>query len=366
MKAAILVETNKPLEIHNIELESLKEGEVLIKMIAAGVCHSDHHAMVGHFPTRTPIILGHEGAGIIEEVGPNVKSLKKGDHVVSVWRYSCGTCEPCMSGRPATCGEGARMRADGTLSDGTTRFKLKNEKIHHFLGVSTFSSYSIASEKSVMKIRKDMPLEKAALVSCGVITGFGAVKNAAKVQPGESVAVFGTGGVGLNAIQGASIMGAEPVIAVDLLQNKLEYAKKFGATHTINSSDENAEERILEITNGLGVHYAFEMIGVPEVMSTAFNSLRTGGTVVVSGLAQFESKVSIPSVPLVLQEKKLMGSLYGSTNPRLEVPRLIDLYLAEKLNLDDLLTRSYPIEQINDAYDALIKGEVARSIIKYN
>ncbi|MED5579369.1 MAG: Zn-dependent alcohol dehydrogenase [Nitrospinota bacterium] len=365
MKAAILFETNKPLEIHNIELEPLRETEVLVKMVAAGVCHSDHHAMVGDFPARTPIILGHEGSGIIEEVGPNVKSLKKGDHVVSVWRYSCGSCEPCMSGRPATCGEGAKMRADGTLSDGTTRFKLNNEKIHHHLGVSTFSSHSIVSEKSVLKIRKDMPLDKAALVSCGVITGFGAVKNAAKVQPGESVAVFGAGGVGLNAIQGAAIMGADPIIAIDLFQNKLEFAKIFGATHTVNSSDENPEERILEITNGHGVHYAFEMIGVPQVMSTAFKSLRIGGTAVVSGLAHFEAEVAIPAVPLVVQEKKLIGALYGSVNPRLEVPRLIDLYLAGKLNLDDLLTRSYPLEEINDAYDALIKGEVARSIVTF-
>jgi len=366
MKAAILYEVGKPLAVESIEVEGPRAGEVLVRYAAAGVCHSDHHVMVGIIPAPTPIILGHEGAGVVEEVGAGVTSVKPGDHVVSVWRYSCGACEPCLSGRPATCGHGAQMRAGGVLSDGTTRFKRGRERVHHWLGVSTFSSHSVMSERSVLKIRDDMPLEKAAVVSCAVITGVGAVINGAKVRPGESVAVFGAGGVGLNAIQGARLVGAEPIIAVDIMQGKLDYARKFGATHTVNSSDENPVERIKEITGGKGVHYAFEMIGVAEVMTTAFRCLRTGGAAVVVGIADSKSVISINPVPLVTEEKRLIGSLYGSSSPRLEVPRLIDLYMAGKLNLDDLLTRSWPIEQINEAYGALLRGEVARSVVTYS
>ncbi len=363
MKAAIFHEVGKPMTIEPIEVEPPKQGEVLVHYRAGGVCHSDHHAIAGLFPVPTPIIMGHEGAGVVEEVGPGVTSVKPGDHVVTVWRYSCGACDLCLAGRPAICGEGIRMRADGTLSDGTTRFSINGERVHHFLGVSTFSSHSVMSEKSVMKIREDMSLEKAAVVSCAVITGVGAVVNGAQVRPGESVAVFGAGGVGLNAVQGAALIGAEPIIAVDLMQNKLEMAKKFGATHTVNSSDEDAVEAIRALTDGKGAHYAFELIGVPEVMSTAFESVRTGGTAVIVGIADVKSRVSIPPVSLVTEEKRLIGSLYGSSNPRIFVPRLIDLYMAGKLNLDDLLTKVWPIEQINEAYDALLNGEVARSVV---
>ncbi len=365
MKAAILYEVGKPLAVEAVEMEGPRAGEVVVGYEAGGVCHSDHHAMAGVIPVPTPIILGHEGAGVVEEVGPGVTSVRPGDHVVSVWRYSCGQCEPCLTGRPATCGEGARMRAEGVLSDGTTRFRKGKQKIHHFLGVSTFSSRSVVSERSVLKIREDMPLDKAAVVSCAVITGVGAVVNGAKVRPGESVAVFGAGGVGLNAVQGAALVGAEPIIAVDLMQGKLEMARKFGATHIVNSSDEDPVERIRDLTGGKGVHYAFEMIGVPEVMAQAFKSLRTGGAAVVVGLANPKASVAVPAVPLVVEEKRLIGSLYGSSNPRLMVPRLIDLYMAGKLNLDDLLTRSWPIEQINEAYAALLRGEVARSVVTF-
>ena len=366
MKAAILYEVGKPLAVEEIEVEGPRAGEVLVRMAAAGVCHSDHHVMQGIIPAPTPIILGHEGAGVVVEVGAGVTSVKPGDHVVSVWRYSCGRCEPCLSGRPATCGEGAHMRNHGVLSDGTTRFKRGEERIHHWLGVSTFSSHAVVSERSVLKIREDVPLDKAAVVSCAVITGVGAVINGAKVRPGESVAVFGAGGVGLNAIQGAALVGAEPIIAVDIMQNKLEFAKKFGATHTVNSSDENPVERIRELTGGKGVHYAFELIGLPEVMAAAFRCLRTGGAAVIVGIADPKSLVSVSPLSLVTEEKRLIGSLYGSSVPRLEVPRLLDLYMAGKLNLDDLLTRSWPIERINEAYGALLRGEVARSVVTFN
>jgi S-(hydroxymethyl)glutathione dehydrogenase/alcohol dehydrogenase len=365
MRAAVFYEPGKPLAVEEIEVAPPKEGEVLIRMAAAGVCHSDYHAIAGDMPVPAPIILGHEGAGVVEEVGPGVSSLKKGDHVVSVWRYSCGACEYCLTARPQLCPTGNEMRLNGSLSDGTKRFKKGSVEIGHFLGVSTFSEYSVVSERSALKIRDDMPLDKAALVSCAVITGVGAVVNGVKARPGESVAVFGAGGIGLNAIQGAKLAGAEPIIAVDVMQNKLEMAKKFGATHLVNASDEDAVERIRELTGGQGAHYAIEAIGNTEVAAQAFNAIRRGGTAVMVGITSPKSTAAIPTLDLVTQEKKLIGSLYGSSVPRLMVPRLIELYMAGKLNLDDLLTRSYPLEKINEAYEALINGEVARSVIAY-
>ncbi len=366
MKAAVLYEVNKPLAVEEIELQPPKEGEVMVKMAAAGVCHSDHHAMIGALPSPVPIILGHEGAGVVEEVGPGVTSLKKGDHVVSVWRYSCGTCEYCLLARPQLCPTAQDMRRDGSLADGTKRFRKGDIEIGHHLGVSTFSEYSVMSERSALKIRDDMPLDKAALVSCAVITGVGAVLNGAKARPGESVAIFGTGGIGLNAVQGAVLAGADPIIAVDVMQNKLDYAKKFGATHTVNASDENPVERIRELTGGQGAHHAIEAIGNAEVAVQAFDAIRSGGTAVMIGITSPETTAAIPTLALVTQEKKLVGSLYGSSVPRHMVPRLIELYMAEKLNLDDLLTRSYPLDQINEAYGALIRGEVARSVIAFD
>ncbi|MEE9274651.1 MAG: Zn-dependent alcohol dehydrogenase [bacterium] len=366
MKAAVFYEVGKPFVVEDIEVDPPREGEVMIKMAAAGVCHSDHHAMTGALPAPTPIVLGHEGAGVIEEVGPGVTSVKKGDHVVSVWRYSCGTCEFCLTARPALCPAGLRLRTDGVLSDGTRRFHMGSQEVSHFLGVSTFSSYSVASERSVLKIREDIPFDKAAVVSCAVITGVGAVINGAKVRPGESVAIFGAGGVGLNAVQGAALAGAEPIIAVDLVQSKLDLAKKFGATHAVNASDEDPVERIREITGGMGAHYAIEVIGLTEVIAQAFNCLRPGGTAVMVGITSPKDTVAIPTLSLVAQEKKLIGSIYGSSIPRFMIPRLFDLYMAGRLNLDDLLTRSYPIEQINEAYDALLNGEVARSVVTFD
>ncbi len=366
MRAAVFYETGKPLAVEEIEVDPPKEGEIVVKMAAAGVCHSDYHAITGALPTPVPIVLGHEGSGVVEVVGPGVTTLKKGDHVVSVWRYSCGSCEYCLTARPNLCPAGLIMRTNGALSDGTKRFRKGGTEIGHFLGVSTFSEYSVMSERSALKIREDMPLDKAAIVSCAVITGVGAVLNGAKVRPGESIAIFGTGGIGLNAVQGAVLAGADPIIAVDVMQNKLEYAKKFGATHTVNASDEDAVERIREITGGAGAHYAVEAIGNAEVAEQAFNSLRAGGTAVMVGITSPDSAASIPTLALVTQEKKLVGSIYGSSVPRFMVPRLIELYMAGKLNLDDLLTRSYPLDQINEAYDALIRGEVARSVIAYD
>ncbi len=362
-KAAILFEVGKKLDLREVEVEPPRSGEVLIKMTAAGICHSDLHVMTGHLAAQLPAILGHEGSGIVAGVGPGVTSLKPGDHVIPLWRLSCGVCEYCSDGRPALCAEGLQIRMTGRLLDGSTRFKLDGKEIKHFAGVSSFSEYSVIPEKAVLKIPQDFPLDKAALLGCGVITGVGAVFNAARVKPGSSVAVIGTGGVGINVIQGAAIAGAEKIIAVDLLPNKLEFARKFGATHAINAGEANPVEAIRALTGGRGVDYAFEVIGLPATIRQAYDSLKKRGLAVVVGVTPMTAEVSVPIMTLVFEERTLTGSVYGSSRPLIDIPMLMNLYKAGKLKLDELLTRRYPFSQINEAYEALERGEGLRSVV---
>jgi S-(hydroxymethyl)glutathione dehydrogenase / alcohol dehydrogenase len=364
-KAAVLFEVGKKLEIRDVELMPPKAGEVLVHMAAAGVCHSDLHVMTGHLYAPLPAVLGHEGAGIVEEVGPGVASVRPGDHVIPLWRLSCGECEYCTGGRPALCPSGTAVRMTGRLPDGTTRFALGDTELKHFAGVSSFSEYSVIPEKALLKIPDDLPLDRAALFGCAVATGVGAVFNAARVRPGTSVAVFGAGGIGLNVIQGAALAGAEKIVAVDLLESKLEYARQFGATHTVNASSGDPVEQIRALTGGRGVDYAFEAIGVPKVMRQAYDTLAKRGMAVLIGVTPMTTEVSIPVMSLVFEERILTGSVYGSSRPRVDIPRLIDLYRARKLKLDELLTRTYPFEQINEAYESLERGEVARSVVTF-
>jgi len=364
-KAAVLFEVGKRLEEHCVEVQSPRAGEVLVRMAAAGICHSDLHAMTGHLVASLPAILGHEGSGIVADVGPGVTSVKPGDHVIPLWRLSCGTCEYCSDGRPALCPEGTQIRMTGRLLDGSTRFTLDGQEIKHFAGVSSFAEYSVIPARAVLKIPEDFPLDRAALLGCAVITGVGAVFNCARVRPGSSVAVFGAGGIGLNVIQGAAIAGAEKIIAVDILPNKLEFARQFGATHTINGSTANAVEQIRALTDGKGVEYAFEAIGLPATMRQAYDSLRKRGMAVVVGVTPMTAEVSVPVMSLVYEERILTGSVYGSSRPSIDIPKLIALYRTGKLKLDELLTRRYPFAQINEAYDALERGEVARSIVTF-
>jgi len=364
-KAAVLFEVGKRLEIRDVEVQSPRAGEVLVRMAAAGICHSDLHAMTGHLVASLPAILGHEGSGIVADVGPGVTSVKPGDHVIPLWRLSCGTCEYCSDGRPALCPEGTQIRMTGRLLDGSTRFTLDGQEIKHFAGVSSFAEYSVIPARAVLKIPEDFPLDRAALLGCAVITGVGAVFNCARVRPGSSVAVFGAGGIGLNVIQGAAIAGAEKIIAVDILPNKLEFARQFGATHTINGSTANAVEQIRALTDGKGVEYAFEAIGLPATMRQAYDSLRKRGMAVVVGVTPMTAEVSVPVMSLVYEERILTGSVYGSSRPSIDIPKLIALYRTGKLKLDELLTRRYPFAQINEAYDALERGEVARSIVTF-
>lgn len=364
-KAAVLFAVGQRLQIRDVEVQAPRAGEVLVRMAAGGICHSDLHAMTGHLVASLPAILGHEGSGIVADVGPGVTSVKAGDHVIPLWRLSCGTCEYCSDGRPALCPEGTQIRMTGRLLDGSTRFTLDGQEIKHFAGVSSFAEYSVIPARAVLKIPEDFPLDRAALLGCAVITGVGAVFNCARVRPGSSVAVFGAGGIGLNVIQGAAIAGAEKIIAVDILPNKLEFARQFGATHTINGSTANAVEQIRALTDGKGVEYAFEAIGLPATMRQAYDSLRKRGMAVVVGVTPMTAEVSVPVMSLVYEERILTGSVYGSSRPAIDIPKLIALYRSGKLKLDELLTRRYPFAQINEAYDALERGEVARSIVTF-
>ena len=359
MKAAVLYEVNTPLVVEDVELEDPKQGEVLVKVAAAGVCHSDLSFMEGRWKIAIPLVMGHEGAGIVEKVGEGVSSVQPGDHVIFSWVASCGVCRNCSRGKPYLCSNTPLS----TMKDGTSRFKKGDVQLFHQTGISSFSEYTVVHETSIVKIREDMPLDKAALVSCGVLTGVSAVVNAAKVELGSSVAVFGCGGVGLNVIQGAKMVGATKIIAVDRLDSKLEMAKQFGATHVVNATTEDAVARIKEIT-GSGADYAFEVIGMPEVVAQAFDSTDAAGTTVMVGMPPLRAPLTINTLGLFLG-KTLKGAYFGSAHFRIEMPALVELYMEGRLKLDELISRTYPLAEINDAFEAMKRGEVARSIIKF-
>jgi S-(hydroxymethyl)glutathione dehydrogenase/alcohol dehydrogenase len=364
-RAAVLFEVGKRLEIREVDVERPRAGEVLIKMAAGGVCHSDLHVMTGHLAAALPAILGHEGAGVVADVGPGVTSVKAGDHVIPLWRVSCGQCEHCSDGRPALCAAGTQIRMTGRLLDGTTRFRLDGGEIKHFAGVSSFAEYSVVPEAAVLKIPDDLPLDRAALLGCAVITGVGAAIHCARVRPGSSVVVFGTGGVGLNVVQGARLAGAEKIIAVDLLDRKLDFARRFGATHTVNGSGGDPVAQVRALTGGRGVDYAFEVVGTTKTMRQAWDCLAKRGMAVVVGVTPMTTEVAVPVMSLVFEERVLTGSVYGSSRPRLDIPTLIELYRSGRLLLDELLTRTYPFAEINEAYAALERGDVARSVVTF-
>ena len=364
-RAAVLFEIGQKLEICEVDVQDPQPDEVRVQMVAGGVCHSDLHVMTGHLNAPLPAILGHEGAGIVADVGAGVTAVKEGDHVIPIWRLSCGECEYCTGGRPPLCSAGTEIRWSGRLLDGTSRYSYEGKEIKHFAGVSSFSNYTVLPQEAVLKIPDDLPLERAALMGCAVITGVGAVINAAEVKPGRTVAVFGTGGVGINVVQGAVLAGAEKIIAVDLMSSRLQAAVHFGATHAVNPEAGDPVEQIRDLTGGKGVDYAFEVIGLPLTMRQAYDCLAKRGVATVVGITPTTAEVTIPSLSLVYEERVLTGSLYGSGAPKIEIPRMIDLYRAGSLKLDELLTRSYPIEEINEAYAALESGETLRSVVTF-
>lgn len=361
-KAVICREWNKPVVVEQIEVESPRRGEVMVQIKACGVCHSDLSGTNGTIPLPPPTVLGHEAAGIIAEVGEGVTDIAVGDTVVISWVPMCGKCPYCMSGRPQLCDVSAK--ATLTLPDGTSRYRdAKGNTLNHFAGTGVMTEYATLHRDNVIKIDADVPFDKAALVGCAVMTGVGAALNTAKVSPGSSVAVFGAGGIGLNVIQGAALAGAEKIIAVDLEDKKLEFASVFGATHTLNpKTGGDAVQAIMGLTGG-GVDYAFECIGSAKVIEQAWNATRKGGTCVVVGVAKMTDQVTLGAFLLPFQEKVLTGSMYGSARPIIDFPRLLNLYKSHRLKLDELVTATYKIEEINRAFDDMQKGVNARGVI---
>jgi S-(hydroxymethyl)glutathione dehydrogenase/alcohol dehydrogenase len=366
-RAAVLYRAGSPLSVENVQVLPPRRGEVRVRMKAAGVCHSDLHVIKGDLAMPMPVICGHEGAGIIESIGDGVTTVALGDRVVPIWRASCGQCEFCLAGRPALCEMGTKMRFEGVMPDGTMRFVTKSgQPIHHYAGVSTFSSYATMPEAAVVKIPQDYSFEHAALLSCGVITGVGAVTRAAKIEPGCTVAVFGAGGVGLNIIQGARMMSARQIIAVDIHASKEAKAREMGATDFVHAAaGTDPVVAVKALTAGKGVDFAFESVGLPTPIEQAYDSTRKMGTCVVTGIARTDARARINVNQLVYGEKTLKGTLYGSMRPRIDLPMLIEMHRAGKLSLDPLLTKTYAIDQINEAYAALERGELARGLILY-
>ena len=357
MKAAVLYEAKTPLQIETFDLPGTGPGQVRVRLLASGVCHSDWHVIKGDWPhIPLPAILGHEGAGVVEAIGEDVSHVTVGDHVILSWKISCGLCELCQNGYPALC-ERTYQAANNP------RFPDSDQTMLKMLGLGTFSTETIVPLEAVIRIDKDVPLEQASLIGCGVMTGVGAVINTAGVEPGRSVAVFGCGGVGLNCIQGAVLSGAEPIIAVDVRHNKLDMARQFGATHTVNAQQEDPVARIQEICGGLGAHYAFEAVGMAgDTFLQSILCIRKRGTAVFVGHAPHDTPLNLDA-RMLMHEKTVIGSYYGTARPHIDFPRLVNLYQAGKLKLDELITRTYPLEAVNDAFQALEKGEVARSVL---
>ncbi len=363
MKAAVYYRGGEPLRVEEVELLEPQRQEVTVRIAAAGVCHSDLHFVDGVLPHPSPAVLGHEGAGIVEAMGEGVTYVQPGDHVILSFIPSCGQCAYCIVGRPNLCTAGNRAAARGTLLDGTTRLRKDGEMVYHMSCTACFAERAVVPESGVVKVREEMPLDRAALIGCGVMTGVGAAINTAKVQPGSTVAVIGCGGVGLNVIQGAALAGAARIIAIDVSDYKLELARQFGATDAVDASKDDPVAAVRELSPG-GVDYAFEVIGRPETMRQAYDATRRGGTAVVVGLAPAGAEVSIPAGSL-LQEKVLTGSAYGGTRARVDMPKLVELYMGGKLKLDELISRRYPLEGIEKAFEAMRQGEVARSVIVF-
>ena len=364
MRAAILTEAHTPFRIESVAIDPPKAGEVLVKMAATGVCHSDWHLVAGKAPFPAPMILGHEGAGIVEAVGQGVTRVQPGDHVALSWKACCGECFYCRNDQPAICDTHAVEVNAGLQADGSSRIRWRGEPVYILGGLGTFAEYAVLREASAVPIRKDVPLEVAALVGCAVSTGVGAAMFTAGVRAGQSAAVFGAGGVGLNIIQGAALCGADPIIAVDTNSSKMEMARDFGATHCL-MSDESVVGEIQKLTGGRGADHCFESVGIPALQETAIAAVRPGGIVTLVGITPQDAGTTILGQVITCTERKIRGSFYGSINPARDFHLLLDLYQAGKLKLEELVTQRYRLDQINEAYANMLTGDVARGVIVF-
>ena len=365
INAAILWEQGAPLSVEEAELQAPRAGEVLVELKAAGVCQSDLHPARGDWPARTPLVLGHEGAGVVREVGQGVTRLRTGDHIVFCWAPPCGLCPPCLEGRPVLCDRLERTTYRNRLPAGGSRLRARGQDMAHFNGTACFADFAVVAEEGAIPVPTDVPFEALATLGCAVITGVGAVRNAARVEAGARVVVIGAGGVGLNVVQGAVLAGCEKIIAVDTRSKPLSLARDFGATHALEASTENVVGLVRELTDGRGADYVFDTVGTPATLSQALAFARKGGTVVLTGLSRTDALASIPIFPFVMQEKRLIGSLYGSGQQWRDIPHLVALYQEGKLKLRELATRTYRLDGVNDALAALASGEGARGIIRW-
>ncbi|MET0336563.1 MAG: Zn-dependent alcohol dehydrogenase [Caulobacter sp.] len=363
MKAAVLREVGKPLAIEQVAIGKPGPREVLIRTVAAGVCHSDLHFVEGSYTHPLPAVLGHESAGVVEAVGSEVRTVKVGDHVITCLSAFCGHCEHCLTGHMSLCvsPETRRSKEDEPR---LYREDLAAPRMNQFLNLSSFAEYMLVHEHACTSIRKDMPLDRACLIGCSVMTGVGAVIHTSTVRPGETVAVIGCGGVGLAAVNGAAIAGAGRIIAIDRVPAKLELAKKFGATDVINATDTDPVKAVQELTGG-GVHHSFEAIGLKVTAEQSFKMLRRGGTANIIGMIPVGTMIELHG-PDFLGEKKIQGSYMGSNRFPVDMPRLVDAYMAGKLNLDDLISKRIKLEDVNDAFEELKRGELARSVIVFD
>jgi alcohol dehydrogenase len=355
---------SRPLAIETLDLGEPGKGEVLVRIAAAGLCHSDLSVINGDRPRPVPMALGHEASGIVERVGEDVADLAPGDHVVMVFVPSCGHCNPCAEGRPALCEPGAASNTAGTLVSGARRLSRNGTAIQHHMGVSAFADHAIVSRRSLVRIDPELPLDEAALFGCAVLTGVGAVVNTAHVPPGSSVAVLGLGGVGLNSLLAAVATGAEKIIALDMLESKLQLARELGATHAVNARDKDAIEQVKALTRG-GVDFAFEMAGSVAALELAYRITRRGGTTVTAGLPNPQSNWPLQAVTLVAEERTVKGSYIGSCVPSRDVPRYIALYRAGKLPVNKLMSARIGLDDINQAFDRLASGEAVRQVIVF-
>lgn len=367
VKAAIALGAGQPLVIDTVQLEGPKSGEVLVEIKATGVCHTDAYTLSGADPEGLfPAILGHEGAGVVVEIGPDVKSLKPGDHVIPLYVPECRECEYCLNPKTNLCQSIRVTQGQGLMPDGTSRFSHKGERLLHYMGTSTFANYTVVPEIALAKIRSDAPFDKVCYIGCGVTTGIGAVINTAKVEPGSNVVVFGLGGIGLNVIQGAKLVGANMIIGVDISPARKAIATKLGMTHFVNPQeiDQDIVAHLVEMTNG-GADYSFECIGNVNVMRQALECCHKGwGVSVIIGVAAAGQEISTRPFQLVTG-RVWKGTAFGGAKSRRDVPKIVDWYMDGKINIDDLITNVMPIEGINEAFDIMKKGEGIRSVVTF-
>jgi len=366
-RAAVAFGAGKPLEILDVELEGPKAGEVLVEIRASGVCHTDEFTRSGADPEGLfPAIFGHEGAGVVVEVGPGVKSVKPGDHVIPLYTPECRECKSCTSHKTNLCTAIRATQGKGLMPDGTSRFSLNGEKVHHYMGCSTFSNYTVLPEIAVAKIRQDAPFEKVCYIGCGVTTGIGAVINTAKVEPGANVVVFGLGGIGLNVIQGARLAGANKIIGVDINPARKELATQFGMTHFVNPKEVEGDlvPYLVALTDG-GADYSFECVGNVNLMRQALECCHRGwGESIIIGVAGAGQEISTRPFQLVTG-RVWKGTAFGGARGRTDVPKIVDWYMDGKIQIDPLITHVMPIEKINDAFDLMHAGESIRSVVTF-